>query len=58
MLQYSAVGTRDAVRDYLTEFQETAQADELMISPLASSHAECLQGIDILADAWELTAAD
>lgn len=58
MLQYSAVGTRDAVRDYLTEFQETAQADDLMISPLASSHAECLQGIDILADAWELTAAD
>ena len=54
MLEYSAVGTRDTVRDYLTEFQQTAGADELMISPLATSHEESMQDIEILADAWGL----
>lgn len=35
MLKYSAVGTPDTVRDYLTRFRERVQADELIITNLA-----------------------
>ncbi len=57
MLTYSAVGTRDQVRDYLEGFQATAQADELMISLQATNHDSVLHNLDLLAQAWELDPA-
>lgn len=54
MMKYSAVGTTDHVRDYLTDFQELAQADELMISLQSTGHDNLLQNMNLLADAWEL----
>ena len=52
MLRYSAIGTKDDIRDYLTDFQELAAADELMISLQGTSRASTLQSLEILADAW------
>nr|WP_152821211.1 MULTISPECIES: LLM class flavin-dependent oxidoreductase [unclassified Corynebacterium] len=54
MLHYSAVGTGAEVRDYLADFSQLAQADELMISVLAPTGAENLRAMDILAQAWGL----
>lgn len=54
MMEYSAVGTTDHVRDYLADFQELAQADELMISLQSTGHDNLLQNMNLLADAWEL----
>ena len=52
VLRYSAIGTKDDIRDYLTDFQELAAADELMISLQGTSRASTLQSLEILADAW------
>ncbi|SDR80043.1 LLM class flavin-dependent oxidoreductase [Corynebacterium timonense] len=54
MLRYTAAGTGEQVRDYLTWFTDHAKADELMISVQAGSSAESLRGMEILADAWGL----
>lgn len=54
MLRFSAIGTGDKVRQYLTEFSELAQADELMISLQSTTHDEALRSMEILADAWSL----
>ncbi|AGF73108.1 LLM class flavin-dependent oxidoreductase [Corynebacterium halotolerans] len=54
MLRFSAIGTGDKVRQYLEEFTELAQADELMISLQSTSHDEALRSMEILADAWSL----
>lgn len=52
MLQYSAVGTGEQVADYLTDFAEHAQADELMVSLNSPSTAESLRSMEVLADSW------
>ncbi|APT82131.1 LLM class flavin-dependent oxidoreductase [Corynebacterium ammoniagenes] len=57
MLSYSAIGTEEHIREYLTHFQELASADELMISVQATSRETTLEGLDILARAWELDPA-
>ena len=54
MLKYSAVGSIEHVRDYLTEFQTLAQADELMISLQSTSHEAALGNMINLAQAWQL----
>jgi alkanesulfonate monooxygenase SsuD/methylene tetrahydromethanopterin reductase-like flavin-dependent oxidoreductase (luciferase family) len=56
MLTYAAVGTREVVRDYLEQFREHADADELMVVHQASSVATRLRSLDLLADAMGLTA--
>ena len=52
MLTYSAIGTKDDIREYLTNFQELASADELMISLQGTSRATTLRSLEILAAAW------
>lgn len=52
MLEYSAVGTPDEVREYLEGFQTTAGADELMISLQSTSHENVLHNMELLAGAW------
>ncbi|OFR68951.1 LLM class flavin-dependent oxidoreductase [Corynebacterium sp. HMSC078H07] len=54
MLKYSAVGTGEHVREYLTQFQELAHADELMISLQSTDHEKVLGNMETLAHAWEL----
>ena len=54
MLQYSAVGGAEHVRDYLADFQSLSGADELMISLQSSSHDAVLRNMETLAHAWEL----
>ncbi|ORC25083.1 MULTISPECIES: LLM class flavin-dependent oxidoreductase [Rothia] len=51
MLRYTAVGTADDVRDYLTRFANTVQADELMISNLSPSTEQAHRGLEVLAQA-------
>ena len=54
MLQYSAVGSIEHVREYLTDFQQLAQADELMISLQSTSHKAALGNMANLAQAWQM----
>ena len=54
MLRYTAVGTRDQVREYLEAFRDHAQADELMIALQAPSGEQATHSMGILADAWGL----
>lgn len=54
MLKYSAVGTKDEVRDYLEQFQQSVGADELMISLQSTTHDSVLHNMELLAEAWEL----
>jgi luciferase family oxidoreductase group 1 len=53
MLRYSAVGTRDAVRDAVTNFAKEADADELMVVHMAPTIAARLRSLELLADAFE-----
>ncbi|MCQ9337349.1 LLM class flavin-dependent oxidoreductase [Corynebacterium phoceense] len=54
MLKYSAVGTKDEVRDYLEQFQQSVGADELMISLQSTTHDSVLHNMELLAEAWDL----
>lgn len=54
MLKYSAVGTKDEVRDYLEQFQQSVGADELMISLQSTTHDTVLHNMELLAEAWDL----
>ncbi|WP_293774905.1 LLM class flavin-dependent oxidoreductase [uncultured Corynebacterium sp.] len=54
MMKYSAVGNIEHVREYLTDFQKLAQADELMISLQSTSHKAALGNMSNLARAWQL----
>ena len=56
MMTYSAVGTPDVVRQYLERFVEHADADELMVVHPADSVASRLRSIELLAEAWSLSA--
>lgn len=52
MLKYTAVGTPETVVDYLEGFARHADADELMISPVATRQEDVLKGMELLANAW------
>ena len=52
MLKYTAAGTQETVVDYLEGFARNADADELMISPVATRQEDVLKGMQLLADAW------
>jgi luciferase family oxidoreductase group 1 len=47
MTRYTAVGTADEVRDYLTKFAESARADELIVAHHASDLADRLHSIEL-----------
>lgn len=49
MLQYTAVGTANEVKDYLLRFTNRVQADELMLSPLSLSEEGVHKTLDIVA---------
>ena len=54
MVTYSAVGTPDAVRDYLEQFAKHADADELIIAHQSSSTEGRLRSVELVAAALEL----
>lgn len=54
MLQYWAKGTPTQVREYLDDFANLADADELMIALNSTSTEESLRSMELLAQAWEL----
>ena len=56
MTRYTGGGTPDTVVDYLERFADHADADELMISPIATRQADVLRSLDLLATAWGLPA--
>lgn len=51
MLRYTAEGTGEQVAEYLEEFAQHAQADELMISFQAPTHEEVLSSMEIVSKA-------
>jgi luciferase family oxidoreductase group 1 len=55
MVTYSAVGTPAEVRDYLEQFIEHADADELIIAHQATSTAARLRSVELTADALAST---
>lgn len=52
MLKYTVAGTPETVVDYLEGFARHADADELMISPVATRQEDVLKGMELLATAW------
>jgi len=57
MARYAAVGTPAEVRDYLDRFAKEADADELITVHQASSVADRLRSVELLAEAYDLAAA-
>ncbi|WP_372453867.1 LLM class flavin-dependent oxidoreductase [Actinoplanes hulinensis] len=51
MLTYTAVGTPDEVREYLTSFAEQAQADELIVAHQSTRIADRLESVALTAEA-------
>lgn len=49
MLRYTAVGTSEEVSEYLTQFRDLVNADELMLSPLSLSQDGVHRTLDIVA---------
>lgn len=54
MSHYSAVGTPGEVRDYLDEFVEHADADELIVASMAPNTEATLRSIELLAEVADL----
>ena len=50
MMRYTAVGTPDAVRQYLEDFAVHADADELMVAPSSPGIEARLRSIELVAD--------
>ncbi len=50
MMRYSAVGTPDAVKEYLDEFAAHADADELIVAHQNTGTAQRLRSVELLAD--------
>lgn len=57
MMRYSAVGTPDAVIEYLDEFAAHADADELIVAHQNSDTAGRLRSVELLADVAGLVRA-
>lgn len=57
MMRYTGAGTPDAVRAYLDEFADHADADELIVVHALSSTEARLRSVDLLAEAAGLAAA-
>jgi luciferase family oxidoreductase group 1 len=57
MATYAAVGTPDEVRDYLDNFAEHAQADELIVALQSPTGDERQTSAALLAEAMELSPA-
>jgi alkanesulfonate monooxygenase SsuD/methylene tetrahydromethanopterin reductase-like flavin-dependent oxidoreductase (luciferase family) len=57
MMRYSAVGTPDAVKEYLDSFAVHADADELMVAPASPGIDARLRSLDLLADVSQLVPA-
>lgn len=51
MMTYSAVGTPDAVIEYLDEFARHSDADELIVAHQSTDLASRLQSVELLARA-------
>ncbi|MDQ0848559.1 luciferase family oxidoreductase group 1 [Arthrobacter sp. B3I9] len=51
MMKYSAVGTPDAVREYLDEFAAHSDADELIVAHQSSQTEDRLRSVELLAEA-------
>ena len=54
MMQYSAVGTADGVREYLTGFAADTRADELITAHQGPTVAARLRSVELTAQAWGL----
>ena len=50
MMKYSAVGTPDAVLEYLDEFTAHADADELIVAHQSTGTEARLRSVELLAD--------
>ncbi len=50
MMRYSAVGTPDMVREYLDEFAEHADADELIVAHQSTGTEARLRSVELLAE--------
>jgi len=50
MMKYSAVGTPDAVLDYLEEFTRHADADELIVAHQSAGVEDRLRSVELLAE--------
>jgi alkanesulfonate monooxygenase SsuD/methylene tetrahydromethanopterin reductase-like flavin-dependent oxidoreductase (luciferase family) len=56
MVKYSAVGTPDAVTEYLEGFAKHADADELIVAFQAPTVAQRLRALELTAQAGNLAA--
>ncbi|MGY1604545.1 LLM class flavin-dependent oxidoreductase [Geodermatophilus sp. SYSU D00815] len=54
MLTYSAVGTRDEVRDFLEGFAKQADADELIVAHQSPTTEQRLRSVTLTAEAMDL----
>jgi hypothetical protein len=57
MMKFSAVGTKDVVRDYLDEFAAFADADELIVAHQSIGTEERLRSVELVAEVAGLVAA-
>jgi alkanesulfonate monooxygenase SsuD/methylene tetrahydromethanopterin reductase-like flavin-dependent oxidoreductase (luciferase family) len=57
MLQYTAVGTPEVVKDYLDGFARHADADELIVAHQADEVASRLRSAQLLAEVAGLVSA-
>jgi luciferase family oxidoreductase group 1 len=57
MMQYSAIGTPDVVREYLDEFAKHADADELIVAHQSNGTAGRLKSVELTAQAVGLVRA-
>ena len=53
MLTYTAVGTPDEVGDYLDDFRQLADADELIVAHQSPTVEGRLRSVELLAEAVE-----
>jgi luciferase family oxidoreductase group 1 len=58
MMRYTAVGTPAAVRRYLDDFTDEADADELIVVPASPGVENRLRSIDLLAEVSGLAPAE
>jgi len=57
MMKYTAVGTPDEVRDYLTEFAAGTKADELIIAHASQQLDDRLRSVELTAVAMGISSA-